>query len=117
MPLPNGSRSSWWIAKPPPACKTGLSAMADNVIWSIGGSLRWDPLRGDPTSVANRLIQGESYSRNADVYRAAAERYLLWLVQSIDLAGLERTPQRVLDLLEPNKLMSLLRDLRSPEAA
>ena len=76
--------------------------MADNVIWSIGGSLRWDPLRGDPTSVANRLIQGESYSRNADVYRAAAERYLLWLVQSIDLAGLERTPQRVLDLLEPN---------------
>jgi hypothetical protein len=88
-----------------------------NVIWSIGGSLRWNPLQGDPTSVANRLIQGEWYSRDADIYRAAAERYLLWLVQSIDLAGLERTPERVLDLLEPNKLMLMLRELRTPEAA
>src|SRR5882762_6942674 len=42
---------------------------------------------------------------------------MLWLVQSIDLAGLPRTPERVLDLLEPNKLMSLLRELRTPEAA
>src|SRR5207253_7131516 len=45
------------------------------------------------------------------------ERYVLWLVQSIDLGGLPRTPERVLDLLEPNKLMSLLRELRTPEAA
>src|SRR5438105_1936894 len=36
--------------------------------------------------------------------------------QSMDLAGLPRTPERVLDLLEPNKLLSLLRDLRTPEA-
>jgi len=94
-----------------------VAAVPDNVVWTIGGSVRWDPLRGDPTSVANRLIQGEWYSREADVYRAAAERYVLWLVQSIDLAGLPRTPERVLDLLEPNKLMSLLRELRTPEAA
>jgi len=65
-----------------------VAAVPDNVVWTIGGSVRWDPLRGDPTSVANRLIQGEWYSREADVYRAAAERYVLWLVQSIDLAGL-----------------------------
>src|SRR5712691_5064049 len=94
-----------------------VAAVPDNAVWTIGGSVRWDPLRGDPTSVANRLIQGEWYSREADVYRAAAERYVLWLVQSIDLAGLPRTPERVLDLLEPNKLMSLLRELRTPEAA
>src|SRR5947209_10185783 len=94
-----------------------VAATTDNVIWSIGGSLRWNPLQGDATSVANRLIQGECYSRDADIYRAAAERYLLWLVQSIDLAGLERTPERVLDLLEPNKLMSMLRELRTPKAA
>jgi hypothetical protein len=94
-----------------------VAATADHVIWSIGGSLRWDPLRGDPTSVANRLIQGEWYSRDADSYRASEERYLLWLVQSIDLAGLPRTPERVLELLEPNKLVSVLRELRTPEAA
>jgi hypothetical protein len=94
-----------------------VSATPDHVIWSIGGSLRWDPLRGDPTSVANRLIQGEWYSRDADIYRAAAERYVLWLLQALDLAGLGRTPQRVLDLLEPNKLLSLLRDVHTPEAA
>src|SRR5713226_7116336 len=99
------------------ALQDRVAAAADNVIWSIRGSLRWDPLRGDPTSVANRLIQGEWYSRDADIYRASAERYLLWLIQSVDLAGLERTPARVLDLLEPNKLMSLLRELRTPEAA
>jgi hypothetical protein len=94
-----------------------VAETADHAIWSIGGSVRWDPLRGDPTSVANRLIQGEWYSRDADVYRASAERYLLWLIQSTDLAGVPRTPDRVLDLLEPNKLLSLLRDLHTPEAA
>jgi hypothetical protein len=36
-----------------------VAATPDHDIWTIGGSLRWDPLRGDPTSVANRLIQGE----------------------------------------------------------
>ena len=37
-----------------------VAAVPDNVVWTIGGSVRcWDPLRGDPTSVANRLIQGE----------------------------------------------------------
>ena len=93
-----------------------VAATRDHIIWTIGGSLRWDPLRGDPTSVPNRLIQGEWYSRDADVYRATAERYVLWLIQAIDMARLDRTPQRVLDLLEPNKLLSLLRDLRTPEA-
>jgi hypothetical protein len=94
-----------------------IAATHDNLIWTIGGSLCWDPLRGDPTSVANRLIQGEWYSRDADVYRAAAERYLLWLLHALDLSGQERTPQRVLELLEPIKLQSLLRDLQTPEAA
>jgi hypothetical protein len=104
-------------------CKasTGLHdrvvATPDHDIWTIGGSLRWDPLRGDPTSVANRLIQGEWYARDADIYRAAAERYLLWLLQAIDLAGLPRTPERVLELLEPNKLLTVLRELHTPEAA
>src|SRR5712691_1726294 len=92
------------------------SAMAISLFSGLFLVAIHNPLRGDPTSVANRLIQGEWYSRDADVYRAAAERYMLWLVQSIDLAGLPRTPERVLDLLEPNQLMSLLRRLRPPEA-
>src|ERR1700682_2120011 len=71
-----------------------VAAIPDHVIWSIGGSLRWNPLLGDPTSVANRLIQGEWYSRDADIYRSAAERYLLWLGPSIDLARVWRAPPR-----------------------
>ncbi len=36
-----------------------IGALPNAAIWTIGGKTRWDPLRGDPTSVANRLIQGE----------------------------------------------------------
>jgi len=93
-----------------------LAALPNAAIWTIGGSLSWDPLRGDATSVANRLIQGEWYSREADVYRAAAERYLLWLLHVLDLAELPRTPQRILEYLEPTRLMGLLRSTPpSPE--
>jgi hypothetical protein len=94
-----------------------IASLPDHLVWKIGGSLRWNPLRGDPTSVANRLIQGEWYSRDADIYRASAERYLLWLLQAMDMAGVERTPERVLELLEPNKLLSFLRNLQTPESA
>ncbi|MBV9543377.1 MAG: DUF853 family protein, partial [Chloroflexi bacterium] len=96
-------------------CKASLTiqnhieAIPDSITWTIGGNVRWNPLRGDATSVANRLIQGEWYSRDADVYRASAERYLLWLLQALDLAHLERTPQHVIEYLEPNKLLALLR--------
>jgi len=86
-------------------------------VWAIGGSLRWDPLRGDPTSVANRLVQGEWYSRDADVYRASAERYLLWVLQALDLAAVERTPKMVLRHLDHQVLLKLLRGLgRVPDA-
>ncbi|MBV9324674.1 MAG: TraM recognition domain-containing protein [Chloroflexi bacterium] len=54
-------------------------------------------------------MQGEWYSQNADVYRASAERYLLWLFQALEIAGVERTPERVLELLEPPALLNLLR--------
>jgi hypothetical protein len=63
-----------------------VATTPDHVVWSIGGSVRWDPLRGDPTSVANRLIQGEWYSRDADIYRAAAERYPA-LADRVDRSG------------------------------
>jgi hypothetical protein len=32
-----------------------VAAQPNAFIWTIGGETRWDPLRGDPTSVANRL--------------------------------------------------------------
>lgn len=86
-------------------------------MWTIGGPLRWDPLRGDPTSVANRLVQGEWYSRDANVYRATAERYLLWVLHALDLAKVERSPDMVLRHLDPQVLLKLLRGLGSaPEA-
>src|SRR6266540_1597927 len=93
-----------------------IEGLPDNVVWTIGGTTRWDPLRGDATSVANRLIQGEWYSRDADVYRAAAERYLLWLLHALGLANQNRTPEKVLEYLDPTRLIGLLRDLNHPEA-
>jgi hypothetical protein len=36
-----------------------ISALPNAAVWTLGGNARWDPLRGDATSVANRLIQGE----------------------------------------------------------
>jgi hypothetical protein len=94
-----------------------FAAIPNSYVWTIGGSLRWDPLRGDPTSVANRLVQGEWYSRDADVYRATAERYLLGVLQALDLAVVERTPEMVLRHLDPQVLWKLLRGLgRVPDA-
>jgi len=94
-----------------------FASIPNAYIWTIGGSLRWDPLRGDPTSVANRLVQGEWYSRDADVYRATAERYLLWVLHALDLAKVERSPDMVLRHLDPPVLLKLLRGLGSaPEA-
>jgi DNA helicase HerA-like ATPase len=72
-----------------------FASIPNAYVWTIGGTLKWDPLRGDATSVSNRLLQGEWYSREADVYRAIAERYLLWVLQTLDMAGVERTPDMV----------------------
>ena len=94
-----------------------IAALDNSIIWTIGGTTRWDPLRDDPTSVANRLIQGEWYSRDADVYRAAAERYLLWLLHALDIARLPRTPNRILEHLEPTQLLALLRTFNNHKYA
>jgi hypothetical protein len=94
-----------------------IVAIPNSIIWRIGGTTRWNPLCGDSTSVANRLIQGEWYSREADVYRASAERYLLWLLQALDVANLERTPQHVMEYLEPTRLLALLRSLTNNDLA
>jgi len=95
-----------------------VAALPNSLVWTIGGSVQWDPLRGDPTSVANRLIQGEWYSREAEVYRATGERYLLWVLQALELAGLQPTPRLLLDYLEPQQLLALVRGMAdNPEAA
>jgi TraM recognition site of TraD and TraG len=97
--------------------KEHVGALPNAAVWTIGGKLRWDPLRGDATSVANRLMQGEWYSHNADVYRASAERYVLWTLQAFELAGVERTPQRLLEHLDPPALINLLRRVGDTAAA
>src|SRR5438067_2381139 len=94
-----------------------VGALPNAAIWTIAGKVRWDPLRGDATSVANRLMQGEWYSHNADVYRASAERYLLWVLQAFELTGVERTPQRLLEHLDPPALINLLRSVKDIAAA
>lgn len=93
-----------------------IGSLPNAAIWTIGGNVKWDPLRGDPTSVANRLIQGEWFSREGDIYRATGERYLLWVLQAIDLAKQQRTPDLVLQCLEPTVLLTLLRSMEGPDA-
>jgi hypothetical protein len=97
--------------------KQHVGALPNAAVWTIGGKVRWDPLRGDATSVANRLMQGEWYSQNADVYRASAERYVLWVLHALDLARIERTPQQLLEHLDPMALINLLRSASDTLAA
>ncbi len=81
------------------------------VVWEIGGVVRWDALRGDPTALADKLLAAEPYAPAAAIYRAAAARYLQWVGDALDLAGEPRDPPRIGELLAPAALAETLRRL------
>lgn len=94
------------------ALRQAVEELPHGRVWSIGGPLRWDALRGDPTSLANKLLAAERYSFAAEIYRAAAERYLQWLGLVLELTGQPRHPDLVAELLVPAALARQLRGLR-----
>ncbi len=79
--------------------RTAVEAIPGSVVWTLGGGIRWDALRGDPTSLANKLLAAESYPAQAAIYRAAAERYIQWVATVMDLSGAPRDPAFIKDHL------------------
>lgn len=104
-------------------CKVGLplrasvEALPNSLVWTLGGDLRWDALRGDPTCLANKLLAAERYGPEAEIYRAAAARYVQWVGRALELSGDPREPELVADLLQPAGLTRHLRGLRQGATA
>jgi hypothetical protein len=96
--------------KASPALREAVEALPGSVVWELGGSVRWDALRGDRTGFASKLLAAEAYSPAAGVYRAAAQRYLQWVGAVLELGGGPRDPQKVAELLSP---AALLREVRA----
>lgn len=91
------------------ALRRAVEAVPGGVVWTIGGPVRWDALRGDRTAFASKLLAAEPYGSNAAVYRAAAQRYLQWVGAVLDLTGAPRDPQLIAELLGPKALLRTVR--------
>jgi hypothetical protein len=84
--------------KASPALRRAVAAVPGSLVWTIGGDVRWDALRGDPTELANKLLAAEQFGPNAAIYRAAAEREhaaaVAWLkaCDDYDASTLAATP-------------------------
>jgi hypothetical protein len=93
------------------ALRDVVESIPRSVVWTIGGSVTWDALRGDPTALANKLLAAEHYGPAASIYRAVAERYLQWVGALLDRTGEPRAPTRIAELLVPGTLAQALRRL------
>ncbi len=89
-----------------------VEAIPNSVVWTIGGTVRWDALRGDPTALANKLLVAEGYDASAAIYKAAAERYVQWVGLLLDATGEPHDPQRLAELLKQSQLARRLRELK-----
>jgi hypothetical protein len=98
--------------KASPALRRAVEAVPGAVVWTIGGKVRWDALRGDPTCFASKLLAAEQFGPNAAIYRAAAERYVQWVGRLLEATDAPRDPRRVAELLAPKALAAALRELR-----
>ena len=99
--------------KASPTLRRAVQDISGSIIWTIGGSTRWDALRGDPTCFASKLLAAEQFGPNAAIYRAAAERYAQWVGRVLEWTATPREPGRVADLLAPKTLAMRLRELRT----
>lgn len=99
--------------KASPALRQAVKVIPGSIVWTIGGSSRWDALGGDPTCFAAKLLAAEQFSPNAAIYRAAAERYAQSVGWFFEWTGLPRDPEVVADLLAPKAFTMRLRELRA----
>jgi hypothetical protein len=92
--------------------RKAVAAIPGSVVWTIGGGVRWDALRGDATSFSNKLLAAERYSTDAAIYEASAGRYLQAVGHLLALEDRPRDPLLVRDLLQPPALRAYIRQLR-----
>ena len=81
--------------------RRAVAAIPGSVVWTIGGDVRWDALRGDASSFSNKLLAAERYTADAAIYEASAGRYLQAVGQLLALEDRPRDPLLVRDLLQP----------------
>lgn len=94
------------------ALRRAAAAIPGSVVWTIGGDVRWDALRGDASSFSNKLLAAERYTADAAIYEASAGRYLQAVGQLLALEDRPRDPLLVRDLLQPPALRAHIRQLR-----
>jgi hypothetical protein len=104
--------------KASPSLRRAVEAIPGSLVWTIGGELQWDALRGDPTCFASKMLAAEAFGPNAAIYRASAERYVQWVARLLEWTHTPRDPGTITALLDPKAFAMRLRELRTdaPEA-
>jgi hypothetical protein len=103
--------------KASPSLRRAVEAIPGSLVWTIGGELQWDALRGDPTCFASKMLAAEPFSPNGAIYRASAERYVQWIARLLEWTHTPRDPRAIARLLEPKTLAMRLRELRADAPA
>ena len=103
--------------KASPGLRRAVEAIPGSLVWTIGGELQWDALRGDPTCFASKMLAAEPFSPNGAIYRASAERYVQWVARVLEWTHSPRDPRAIARLLEPKTLAMRLRELRADAPA
>ena len=91
--------------------RRAVEAVPGSIVWTIGGDVTWDALRGDPTAFAGKLLAAESFPPQAGVYEAAAFRHVQSIGRLLALEGRPRDPRFVAELLQPPAMRRYLRHL------
>jgi len=86
-------------------------------VWTLDGPGHWNPLaNGNPTALKDRLISAERWTEPH--YQRAAERYVQTVLQVWEQARPDHKPTLggVVDLMDPRRLVTMLRDVPRPLA-
>lgn len=79
-------------------------------VFTLDGGYHWNPLeRGDRSELKDKLIGSEEFSERH--YEAMYERYLINLFRAVELEPALRRLDKVVELLEPDVLRTMLRSL------
>lgn len=88
---------------------------AGGLVWEVGGPLRLDVLDDEPSILAQQLLEGETFTDRAAVYRAIAEHAVQRAATVLEWQMAPREPARILELLaSPTVLREAIRDTMPP---
>ena len=104
-----------------PSFEAQLRRAADSAgrpfaVWTPDGPSHWNPLaHGNPTELKDKLIASERFTEPH--YQRAAERYVQMVFGVLELTQpTEATLATVVELMEPQRLATLVRGLPEPRA-